>query len=97
MSEPSTLAHVIIRGRVQGVGFRAWVEDEARLCGLAGYVRNRRDGSVEAVFCGPQDQVEAMLVACWRGPVGSQVTGIDAVEDGIEPLSDSGFEVRGTR
>jgi acylphosphatase len=97
MSEPSTLAHVIIRGRVQGVGFRAWIEDEARLSRLQGYVRNCRDGSVEAVFSGPQDQVEAMLVACWRGPVGSQVTGIDAVEGAVEPLSDAGFEVRGTR
>jgi acylphosphatase len=97
MTAPAILAHVVIRGRVQGVGFRAWVEDEARGAGLQGYVRNRRDGSVEAVFSGPQDQVEAMLVACWRGPVGSQVTGIDAVEEGIEPLSDMGFEVRGTR
>jgi hypothetical protein len=38
-----------------------------------------------------------MLIACWRGPVGSQVTAIDAVEEGVEPLSDTGFEVRGTR
>jgi acylphosphatase len=97
MSEPVIVAHVVIRGRVQGVGFRAWVEDEARGAGLAGYVRNRRDGTVEAVFSGPQESVEAMLVACWRGPVGSQVTGIDAVEDAVEPLSDWGFEVRGTR
>jgi acylphosphatase len=97
MSDPTILAHVIIRGRVQGVGFRAWVEDEARASGLAGYVRNRRDGAVEAVFSGPQDSVEAMLVACWRGPTGAQVTAIDAVEEGVEPLSDAGFEVRSTR
>ena len=47
------IRHIVVRGRVQGVGFRAFVEDEARQRGLQGWVRNRRDGSVEAVFAGP--------------------------------------------
>jgi acylphosphatase len=70
--------HVVIRGRVQGVGYRAWVEDEATARHLEGWVRNRRDGSVEAVFSGPEDVVSAMIMACRRGPSSSRV---DAVQD----------------
>ena len=68
----------MIRGRVQGVGYRAWVEDEATARGLEGWVRNRRDGSVEAVFAGPDDVVSGMVVACRRGPSSARV---DAVQD----------------
>ena len=70
--------HLMIRGRVQGVGYRAWVEDEATARGLEGWVRNRRDGSVEAVFAGPEDVVTAMITACRRGPHSARV---DAVQD----------------
>ena len=59
---------VTIRGRVQGVGYRAWVEYQAMACGLEGWVRNRRDGSVEAVFSGDDAKVAAMVDACRRGP-----------------------------
>ena len=72
------IRRVAIRGRVQGVGFRAWVEHSALRRGLEGWVRNRRDGSVEAVFAGPAETVAAMIEACRRGPGGSRV---DAVED----------------
>jgi acylphosphatase len=58
------LRHAIIRGRVQGVGYRVWVEDEALRRGLAGWTRNRRDGSVEAVFAGAPEAVAAMIEAC---------------------------------
>ena len=51
------IRHVTISGRVQGVGYRAWVESEATARRLEGWVRNRRDGSVEALFCGPEDVV----------------------------------------
>jgi acylphosphatase len=71
------LRHAIIRGRVQGVGYRVWVEDEASRRGLAGWTRNRRDGSVEAVFAGPPDAVAAMIEACRRGPPSARVDAVD--------------------
>ena len=55
------IRHVTIRGRVQGVGYRVWVDYTATSLGLEGWVRNRRDGSVEAVFAGPSDIVEQMV------------------------------------
>ena len=55
----------MIHGRVQGVGYRAWARHQAQLHGLRGWVRNRRDGAVEAVMAGPDDAVAAMLKA-WR-------------------------------
>ncbi|HMM88130.1 acylphosphatase [Bradyrhizobium sp.] len=74
----AALRHVTIRGRVQGVGYRAWVADEATARGLDGWVRNRRDGSVEALFVGPGDVVSEMIAACRRGPSSARV---DAVQD----------------
>ena len=71
------IRHVVVRGRVQGVGFRAFVEDEALRRKLVGWVRNRRDGTVEAVFSGPEKTVEEMLEACRRGPPGSRVSGVE--------------------
>ena len=59
---------VIIRGRVQGVGFRDWIERQALQAGLAGYVRNRREGTVELVISGSEAQVAAMLEQCRKGP-----------------------------
>ena len=64
----NVIRHVVVRGRVQGVGYRAFVEDEALRLGLEGWVRNRRDGTVEAVFSGPDETVAAMIEACRRGP-----------------------------
>ena len=69
--------HVVIHGRVQGVGYRAWTEVTALERGLEGWVRNRRDGSVEAVFGGPEDGVDAMIAECRRGPPGARVETID--------------------
>lgn len=69
---------VTITGRVQGVGFRAFVERETLKRNLRGWVRNRRDGSVEAVFSGPYDAVDDMLSACRRGPRSSRVDNVDA-------------------
>jgi len=76
MSRASVARRVIIRGRVQGVGFRAWIEHTASRLGLEGWVRNLRDGTVEAVFFGPPDAVGAMIVACRHGPGGSGVHGV---------------------
>lgn len=72
-----TVTHVSIRGRVQGVGYRAWTADEARRRGLEGWVRNRRDGSVEAVFAGAGTIVVEMLLACRRGPTLARVDAVD--------------------
>jgi acylphosphatase len=69
----SVIRHVIVHGRVQGVGFRAFVEGEALARGLEGWVRNCRDGSVEAVFMGEAATVTAMVEACRRGPFGARV------------------------
>jgi acylphosphatase len=73
----NTISRVIIRGHVQGVGYRAFVEREAERRRLRGWVRNRRDASVEAVFSGPQDAVEAMIEACRRGPPAARVDTLD--------------------
>lgn len=71
------MRHVSIRGRVQGVGYRAFVEREALAAGLEGWVRNRPDGSVEAVFSGPAPIVEKMIAACRRGPYAARVDAVD--------------------
>jgi acylphosphatase len=71
------IRHVAIRGRVQGVGYRAWTETTALERGLQGWVRNRRDGSVEALFVGHEHVVTAMIAACREGPSGSRVDRVD--------------------
>ena len=82
----NSIRHVVVRGRVQGVGFRAFVEVEALRHGLEGWVRNRHDGSVEAVFAGPPEQVEAMLDACRRGPFHARVEALDNRDGGEDHL-----------
>ena len=82
----SAARHAVIHGRVQGVGFRAFVEDEALKRGLQGWVRNRRDGSVEAVFSGDAEAVVAMVEACERGPFGARVTTLHQREASAEDL-----------
>lgn len=66
-----------ITGSVQGVGFRMWAADEAKKRNLAGWVRNRSDGSVELLISGPDRVVQDMLGACTQGPDGATVTNID--------------------
>ncbi len=83
---------VRITGRVQGVWFRAWTEAEARERALDGWVRNRRDGSVEALFHGPEDVVDRMLAACRVGPPAARVADVAAVE--AEAPEVAGFTVR---
>ena len=70
------IRRVVIRGRVQGVGYRAWVDHEARRLGLQGWVRNRRDGSVEAVFEGEEGIVADMIASCRKGPPSSRVDAV---------------------
>jgi acylphosphatase len=74
--------HVIVRGRVQGVGFRYATASRASSLGLGGWVRNMPDGTVEAVFEGPPERVRSMVEWCREGPRGAYV---EAVETRIEP------------
>ena len=71
------IRQVTIRGRVQGVGYRYWLEHQAVAHDLEGWVRNRRDGSVEALFAGPEDVVSNMVASCRRGPSSARVAAVD--------------------
>jgi len=95
---------VVISGRVQGVWFRGWTREEARRRGLDGWVMNRRDGAVEAVFQGQDAQVDDMLEACWQGPPHAEVAEVTEVTEiaeverhpqdpGDEPV-EAGFHIR---
>jgi acylphosphatase len=85
-------ARVRIRGRVQGVFFRSETQARARSLGVAGWVRNDSDGSVEAVFEGRPDAVESMVAWCSRGPSGSAVEDVDVEWE--EPRAERGFAIR---
>lgn len=93
MNASDRTVRATITGRVQGVGFRAFVEGEARTRHLKGWVRNRRDGSVEVAFSGPADVVDDMLSACRRGPRLSRVDSIDVGGATETMLLGAGFTV----
>lgn len=85
--------HVLISGRVQGVFFRAHTQEKAKELGLSGWVKNRTDGAVEAVFEGPVEQVAAMIKWCHRGPSPAYVAQVEVVPE--EPTEKCiGFEIR---
>jgi acylphosphatase len=86
---------VHIEGRVQGVWFRGWAVQQARLRQLAGWVRNLPDGSVEALFSGPADDVNEMVRLCRRGPPAAHVTAAKA--ESADPPIDRGFYSVSTR
>lgn len=71
---------VTVTGRVQGVWYRGWTVEQARARRLDGWVRNRSDGSVEALFAGPAPDIDAMLDACWRGPPNAIVINVKVTE-----------------
>jgi acylphosphatase len=87
MNAAHIIRQVVIRGRVQRVGYRAWAEHMALQRGLEGWVRNRSDGSVEAVFAGPATVVEGMLKACRHGPPGAHVDALDEREGGLHDVA----------
>ena len=91
MSSGVRTVRVRIEGRVQGVGYRFWTEDEAAELGLAGWVRNRCDGSVEAVLSGPRESVAEMLERCRDGPRSALVASVAILEEGGP--APNGFEV----
>ena len=78
--------HVAVRGRVQGVGFRWFVREAARRLDLAGWVRNRSDGSVEVAAEGADDSIQALRRALGHGPPGSAVQAVDDLDAALDPL-----------
>jgi acylphosphatase len=81
---------IFVSGRVQGVWFRGWTVETAAGRGLRGWVRNRRDGRVEALLIGPPEAVEAVIRACHAGPPAARVDGIErapAADDGSADFS----------
>jgi acylphosphatase len=81
---------VVISGRVQGVWYRGWTVEQARSRGVAGWVRNRADGTVEALFCGAPAAVRAMIAACRQGPPAARVYGVQ--EFPHLPTDDAAFQ-----
>lgn len=99
MSEPRKISplavqvHIRVRGRVQGVGYRANLQEQARLRGVHGWVRNCPDGTVEAVLQGDQDAVESVVEWAWRGPRSASVHDVERHSELLaEPVA--GFEIR---
>jgi acylphosphatase len=80
MSPDERIVRLMITGRVQGVGFRAFVEDEAQQRSVRGWVRNRRDGAVEAVLSGPTETVSQIIETLRRGPPAAHVRAVDVQE-----------------
>lgn len=78
--------HIVVRGRVQGVGYRAFVEREALTAGVGGWVRNRRDGSVEAVLQAEAAVLETLVARCREGPVSARVDALDVREATAQEL-----------
>lgn len=83
--------HLIISGRVQGVGYRYWAVGEARRLGLDGWVRNLTDGRVEILALGPQDRLDSLEASCHAGPASARVTAVSrspAADDGSRGFSE---------
>ena len=83
---------MVVRGRVQGVGFRMFVASRAQARGVAGWVRNCSDGTVEAELEGERDAVATVVAACADGPRGADVSGVDVSDE--RPAGMRGFEIR---
>lgn len=92
MSEEIKSVNVRVIGRVQGVSFRAWTQQQAEGRGLSGWVRNDADGSVEALISGPEHQVDAMVGALFEGPMMAHVEAVETND--ADPPEEEGFEVR---
>jgi acylphosphatase len=91
-ASPQRAVTLRIEGNVQGVGFRAWTQKLAGQLNLRGWVRNRRDGSVEALFCGPAMAVNEAVARCRIGPRSAKVTGVTLSEPG-PAVAGSSFDI----
>ncbi|HJW02910.1 MAG TPA: acylphosphatase [Azospira sp.] len=94
MPRPERTVHLLIHGLVQGVGFRYYLCREADTLGLCGWVRNRRDGSVEALAGGPATAVALLIEWAHRGPPSAQVMRVEVQEGNADDLPSGGFEQR---
>lgn len=94
MTDGTRSVQVRIEGRVQGVWYRGWTVQQATRRGLSGWVRNRSDGTVEAVFAGPSAEVDAMLEECRQGPPSALVTNLTFRP--VDPPDHRGFRPLGT-
>lgn len=94
MDETRRTVHLTITGRVQRVWYRGWLTETATRLGLDGWVRNRADGSVEAVVAGPHDQVATVIDACRDGPPSARV--LDVSVSDTDETPPSGFRQRST-
>lgn len=90
MAEHERIVRVTISGLVQGVGYRAWTQDAALARDVSGWVRNRADGKVEAVFAGSAEAVASLCEACRRGPRSAQVTRVFVEEADEAALAEAG-------
>lgn len=88
-------SRVVVAGRVQGVFFRASCAEQARALGLAGWVRNVADGRVEAVFEGPEQEVDRMVDWCRLGPPHARVDAVEVTDE--SPIGETGFRVGGRK
>jgi len=79
--EPMTATRLIVHGRVQGVGYRAWLAEQARQRDIKGWVRNRRDGAVEALLHAGDWSIDEFIAACRQGPPLARVTDIEIIEE----------------
>jgi len=89
--EPPAAAHLVVRGHVQGVFFRAEVRERAESLGLKGWVRNNPDGTVEALLEGPRERIESVVTWARRGPRGAVVDEVEV--EWVEPSGRNAFEV----
>ncbi len=80
----SRTVHLRITGVVQGVYYRGWTAETARARGLTGWVRNRRDGSVEAFLHGSEAEIAGMIASCWEGPPAADVEDVSVIGEGGE-------------
>jgi acylphosphatase len=88
----ATIVRVWVRGRVQGVGYRAFMQMQALACGVAGWVRNRRNGDVEAVFAGDMAAVDALCEICRRGPPQARVEALEIIPSDHSALTEVGWD-----
>ncbi len=85
--------HLRIVGIVQGVGYRAWFQQTARSLHLSGWVRNRMDGSVEAMVAGDTDAIDKIIVWAWCGPAGARVDQVVIADAAESQITDGRFDL----